>query len=488
MSGSTVHSEGGGSFHPPALQPLLLVLTHVALVALATLCVVGAFLGAERAAAMFRSAPMASFWTALMLLLLGSLAFRAVRRSTMLLSAHLGCALILVGSMLNSPPMHDLLARAGVSNRLCEGMMILSPGQVESRVGVRQGSDRLALGELPFALRLADLWVEHYGRAALAYRPGPDESAVRLNAKEGRAIALLNEVGEPSRIAVRLLQRIEHARAVFGADPGRIVLVDAAGMRHSMPAQVGESVELEAPALTVRVVDAAGNAQPVGVEEGPAFVDVPGDPLNPLVVVAFDYADKGAAARQDNPTAGVLFSRTPMPGRWPEGLHLRYEHPGPVAAVEDSRSHHPAMEVEILRDGVTRTAWLIGDPRWPIRRISLGGRGGEEEPAKKPAGAELLLAPPAGPVRDKKADLRVLEDGREVRRKVVEVNHPLRYGGYQFTLQDLDAEEGWMLLAVRSGRGVSLVYVGMALLLIGVFGGLWVGPMVRSLRARIPGR
>ena len=88
---------------------------------------------------------------------------------------------------------------------------------------------------------------------------------------------------------------------------------------------------------------------------------------------------------------------------------------------------------------------------------------------------------PPGQIRDYKSDLVVLEQGREVAQRVIEVNHPLYYGGYHFYQEYYDERAGrysrYTILLVVSDSGLIAVYAGFALLVGGLFWQFWGRPI-----------
>ena len=67
-----------------------------------------------------------------------------------------------------------------------------------------------------------------------------------------------------------------------------------------------------------------------------------------------------------------------------------------------------------------------------------------------------------------KSDVTILNDGREVLRRTIEVNKPLHYGGYHLYQVDYDHKaQRFTELSVVSDSGLYAVYLGMVMLGIG---------------------
>ena len=128
--------------------------------------------------------------------------------------------------------------------------------------------------------------------------------------------------------------------------------------------------------------------------------------------------------------------------------------------------YNPALEVQIeYPDGAIITRYVF--ERFP----------GHTHPQDK-----FLLAY-RGVVRDYISDLAVIENGKVVAEKSVEVNHPLHFGGYYFYQHSYDAKAAqYSILMVVSDVGLSVVYLGYLMLVAGVFWHLWLKHLFRRIR------
>ena len=83
-------------------------------------------------------------------------------------------------------------------------------------------------------------------------------------------------------------------------------------------------------------------------------------------------------------------------------------------------------------------------------------------------------------VKDYKSILRVVEGGKTVMTKIIEVNDPLKYKGYVFYQSSYDPEgERYTGLQVTRNPGLIVVYSGFILLCIGVVFIFYVKPFLR---------
>ena len=96
----------------------------------------------------------------------------------------------------------------------------------------------------------------------------------------------------------------------------------------------------------------------------------------------------------------------------------------------------------------------------------------------KPDGKSAMLMP-----KDFISDVSVIEDGKIVKKKAIEVNKPLYYGGYLFYQSSYDDEAGkYTVLNVVSDNGLFLVFGGYLLLALGLIGGCLLKPINSKLR------
>ncbi len=136
-------------------------LTLGALGVLAAVSVVGAFLGAERARAMFNSLPLVVFWILLAgLLVAGFFWMPRLVRSPGLAAMHLGALLVLVGGMGGSDLGHRLAARLFGVTKVPHGYMAIEEGDATD--AVRDGKTGEVIGRLPFRVGLEKFRIEYY--------------------------------------------------------------------------------------------------------------------------------------------------------------------------------------------------------------------------------------------------------------------------------------------------------------------------------------
>jgi hypothetical protein len=202
------------------------VLAAIGLVAV--LSVIGAFLGAEKAKALFNSAPLIFFWFLwLTMLAAGFLFFRRLAATHAGLAMHLGALLVVAGAMWGSDKAHTLRAERWGSQKVPSGFMVLYQGEADDRV---LDDRKQWLATLPQQLRLNDFRIDYYpdkdhpwGLVVVATQVDPETRAGRE-----RWGPVPWTVGETTpipytRVRLTALQYLDHARPAPGggavADP-----------------------------------------------------------------------------------------------------------------------------------------------------------------------------------------------------------------------------------------------------------------------------
>ena len=479
---------------------LWVVLATIAL--LAVLSIVGAFLGADRATVLFTSVPLAVFWALVALLLAAGFVFyRRLIRSPSALAMHLGSLLIVLGAMWGSQKGHDLRRVALGSDKIASGFMVIQEGYAENRI-LRKGTTEV-IGELPFSLYLEDFRIEYYPpkvpRWGLVVTvPAPDAAGKAVDEQQAE---IPWEVGRQveipfTRAHVKVLQYLESAAPTYEKDAAAVVEIAAGDKTVTLAARAGAEVDLADPAMKVRVTKVFENLRVVPSPDGRQVVDAPGEGVNPAVEVELVRPD-GTRDRR------YLMALMPMHGRG-DGPEMTYALPPPTGARPDPSSGVPAMEVLLECDGREHREWLLprkGDPYVGLSLATLVTGAPEPEGAEGHRGPAMFLVAPRGEIRAYKSDLVVMEDGKPVDRKVLEVNDPLLYpapwppwnlarlarwwrvGGYHFYQADYDHEgERYTVLQVVSDSGLAAAYVGFFLLVGGTFGRFWIENPIRARR------
>jgi hypothetical protein len=150
-----------------------------------------------------------------------------------------------------------------------------------------------------------------------------------------------------------------------------------------------------------------------------------------------------------------------------------------IVIDEEGTGVNPAVQVEIQRpDGSNYTRYVF--ERFPD--FSTGRLTAEQDDDT----LQLSFVSQEPPViRDFLSEVAVIKDDKEILSKVIEVNHPLHYGGYHFYQHSYDAEEGkYTILSVTSDSGLYCVYAGYWLLCLGVIWHFWLRHIVNRLKLK----
>ena len=101
--------------------------------------------------------------------------------------------------------------------------------------------------------------------------------------------------------------------------------------------------------------------------------------------------------------------------------------------------------------------------------------------------ADLMMSYVRG-IRDYISELEVVEEGRVVKQKEIEVNHPLHYAGYHFYQHSFGQNDlgDYTVLMVVSDSGLRAVFVGYAMLVAGIGWHFWGRRVLAATRTRRP--
>lgn len=138
-----------------------------------------------------------------------------------------------------------------------------------------------------------------------------------------------------------------------------------------------------------------------------------------------------------------------------------------VAVNRSARPNNPAIEVQLTdKDGKSGAFWVFS--RFPDMHQKA-------DPKFKFVYRWFGRQP-----KDFISRMAVLQSGKEVLKKNVRVNEPLRYGGYTFFQSGYDVEGlSWSELQAVKDPGVSVVYAGFILLILGLMIIFYVNPLIQ---------
>jgi hypothetical protein len=151
-----------------------------------------------------------------------------------------------------------------------------------------------------------------------------------------------------------------------------------------------------------------------------------------------------------------------------ENFKLRKED-GKTVPYDAPGGSNPALQVQIDRLDGTSTAGYVFEQFEPI--------------FAEPIDLDLSYR---RMVRDYVSDLEIVQNGKIVAAKEIEVNHPLHYGGYHFYQHSYGADERgeYTVLLVVSDSGLNLVYGGYMMLIAGVAWHFWGRRALIAMKSR----
>ncbi len=465
------------------LRHILLIAALVATAALAVLSAGASFYGADRAAAFFRSAPMAVFWILLAAVTAGGLvAFPRLLKRPGLLGLHAGVLLILCGAMWSSPAGHRIAQNYSGRVKPRRGLVRIYEGQATDRLYVPAGPDAAEAfsAQMPFALKLHAFRIERYADA-----PGWDLAAVTW-AQTGQLPEHVQDLPErPSRwielpgtqVRLRVIQYVDR---IGEPVPARVVvrLASTGQLLGKLPAEPGERLDLPALEAGFTVRRVYRNLQ---IRQGRG-VEGPPSGSNPAVEIE-------ARFQEGDPVTFWALANRPAGHPGPRALDFEY-----APAIEpDDRDQPGAATIELTHPGVAggQRIYLPGDPdaddnQAPLEEI-FPELGRLSERARR---TSLVLARRPRPVKDFLADVEATVNGQSRLREVLEVNKPMHFGGYHFYQSSYgQGQRGtYTILTAVSDNGWTAVRIGFILLLGGTFWQLWAEPILRAARRKGGGR
>jgi cytochrome c biogenesis protein ResB len=162
----------------------------------------------------------------------------------------------------------------------------------------------------------------------------------------------------------------------------------------------------------------------------------------------------------DDGTIKVLKSYENLKIGIEEGKNTYFEDPSPGS--------NPALEVQITApDGQTSTQYVF-----------------ERFPGLSHGRNQFLLSYHRV-ISDYISDIQVIKDDKVVAEKDIEVNHPLRFGGYHFYQSSYDDKAGqYTVLQVVSDTGLYVVYAGYWLLCLGAIWHFWLRHIFSRFKAK----
>jgi len=371
----------------------------------------------------FNSTPSAVFWALFALALIGGFAaFRRLVRVPGLLLMHTGCILILIGGALGSEKGY----RATGNDKILKGDMKLFEGQISNQIGTEK--------KIPLF------------NIALDFSKWLDASSIPPNLRQ-----------EFEKEQIILSQGAE----AFVSQPGGVWYIE----------QENRLYYIRREGKKLKVYDFIRE-----VEELPFLVK-----LNDFTIEyyepKFEYLDYETAGGTKR-VAAEIGRQVELGAEHGTAKIVRKFRNLKISMNGDKREYYddqspdpnPALELQITKpDGQVATRFVY----------SL-----HPEFSHTPGGPKLAYQrPPYTPISDYISAIEVTgTDGKVVAKKAIEVNYPLRYGGYRIYQSGYDQKAGrYTVLQVVSETGAGIVFAGYWLICIGVVWHMWLRQLTKKL-------
>ncbi len=459
------------------MRQVRLILLWVALAlsaGLAGLSVIGSLpdalkrLGFDDPHAFFNSPLLIGLWGVLLFALAASIVLDPkILTRPFSLAMHLGPALVIIGAMVGSDIGIGIANKITGAKTVRSAEMVIFKGQASDELLGRRDNAYETIGKFPFRVRLDEFRTLYYPPKPwpLLYML-PSDNPDNSRWPQGKLDWVLGRelVVPGTDLHVKVLEYIPSACATYANGiAGRLVITTRDGNTVELPAQAGQEAKLAEPNVTVRIEQVYSRLQAISEGGTMRVVNDANSNENPGVSVSITPAEGERMTR-------YVLARTSMHKADAMGLQLTYVR-NAATAVPDPATQRPAMKLEYWRPpGEPRQAWVIVDPLATFAGADAGD-------------AHLVLAQPETPPMQWESHITLLEGDKEVGGGVVSVNHPLRVAGYDLYQQSYDREGGrYTVLGVVSTSGLTWVWVGFALLCVGVFGHFWIIPIVQRFR------
>lgn len=418
--------------------------------------------GAQGAQDFFNSTPLIVLWFVLLAMLVGGLfLWKSLLVRPGLLAMHLGTAILIVGGMISSAPAHKLWRSLLRSDRVYEGFHGLVKGMEIQEMNLRAQDEqgRPKRQPLGFTLRLNSFRIAYYPLEVEILYPDPR----RPDALKPQTIETTEDwveiPGSDAQVQVdKISSKTERPFPpqiwIWEKQPEAPDPDNPYRLLTWMELAPGEQKKVTGRDLSFRVAsDLRRSTGPVVVLEGRKYGQT-------FELIAATAGHPMAGQEAQGFIAEIKPGRRAQSIQKPGYADLRLRHKGRV--VQHRLRYDPYIE-----DAMLDVSDLFPDaPGLRDVRLRLG---------------------PWMP-KDYLSDVSVLVDGEEVRRKVIEVNYPLHYGGYHVYQEsygfDEVSQQPYTLLTFHSDRGWPLAATGLLFMMAGAFWQLWFVPIWRRARRR----
>lgn len=422
------------------LRRIMLWLGLVFIVLLAIMSIYGAFLGAENAQKFFNAMPLPVYWAVFAVLIAVSLfAFPRMLKAPGLFAMHLGCVLIIAGSMWGSQAGHEIQRKYLGSEKVQSSQMSVVEGFIQDKVYIREGS--------PVNQSLANLEIDGL---SLKYRYSTQTIEFVSHGEEVRE--------EHVVIGTQIDLGIENAHIIPVRSFDNLGFKTVGGVEQAMEKPGGGS----GPALEITLIDSDGLKTTKILSDAfiynlPFFIklnDFRIEYYSQPRVTVYDFDTKtriwsGSPDFEEEVDLGPIYGKVTVQKGF-KNMMLD----GTNAVEKDGEGSNPALEILIK---------IPGEPD----QIKYAY---EDFPGYCRAGNLDIYYDRS--ISDYISELDVVaKSGKMIKSKAIEVNKPLYYGGYHFyqsSYQDVGNGKFATILSVTSDTGLFCVFGGFFAMCVGI--------------------
>ncbi len=365
------------------------------------------------------------------------------------LLSHSGILLVLVGAMVTL-----ILAERGT--------IVIREGQTLSAYVPEGGQGARGKPEpLGFGVKLVDFRLVRYPSVDYLYVMRRDAKPISPAARSRLRDRLRVAPGQALDIPGTEYRLTGVAFLPRGGD-GVVEVTMPDGTRTSVPATVGTTQQLGRKGLALKILRYEPSFK-IDFKTKEVTSDS-AEPTNPVVQVAL-VRDKA----EEKPR--WLFARVP---------DFRHSKRGAMKLAKmKMRYLHPSFPV------------LTAEVEMPSGTQRVRFENGKGVPSPWDPTLILGYERAAGRVKEYESEVEVIENGRVVRRHVIQVNSPLVHKGTRLSQISYDDKNlRYTVLGVSRDSGVWFVYAGFVALTLGLMGKFYLNPFLRGIRKgqAVPGR
>lgn len=178
---------------------------------------------------------------------------------------------------------------------------------------------------------------------------------------------------------------------------------------------------------------------------------------------------------------------SPQTESWELGKKYNIGQTGQQVAITEFYPSFSLKEEVIKKSDEFKNPALYVEIDGPKGKFSDWVFSGAQTSTPYPDGNFFILYKQMGEsIKDYKSKLRIVEDGKTVVEKTIEVNDPLKYKGYAFYQSSYDPQGGkYTGLQVTKDPGIPVVYAGFSSLCFGIIFIFYIKPLLRRKTKKV---